>query len=112
MAKEITIEEATHANQHGWTDVAPFEILEKRTARKLIVRGMDAELDPNFKCDTTIGGFVGHCNNNYAQSYTYASVESNPEVAIRLDKYGRWKDKHGFKYHLSLSPCKFYDYNF
>ena len=109
---DTTIEEATHANQYGYSDVHPFEIIEKRTAKKIIVRGMDAELDPNFKCDTTIGGFVGHCNNNHAQSYTYTSNETYPEKAIRLDKWGRWKDKYGFKYNLATSPYKFYDYNF
>jgi hypothetical protein len=109
---EITVETATHANQYGWSDVTPFEILEKRTARKIIVREMDAVLDPNFKADVSVGGFVGHVNNNHEQSYVYHSNINNSEIAVRLDKKGIWKDKYGRKYNLNTTPRKFYDYNF
>jgi len=112
MSKEITVEEAKYANQYGWSDVHPYEIIEVRTPRKIMIRCMDTELDPNFKCDTTVGGFSGHCNNNYAQSYTYFPNPKYPLKAIRLDKRGNWKDRSGQKYRLSLKPHKFYDYNF
>jgi len=112
MRKEITVEEATHANRYGRSDVFPFEIVEKRTARKLIVREMDARLDPEWEMDVSEGGFVGHVNNNYSQKYSYTSNESYATLAIRLDKRGDWKDKYGRKYILSLNPRKFYDYNF
>ncbi len=107
MKKEITYEEAAYANQLGWTDVTPYEILEKRTPRKIIIRMMDAELDPNWKMDTSIGGFVGHINNDRTQEYSYSSNELYSEIAIRLNKQGIWKDKYGNCYSLNIIPYKF-----
>ena len=112
MSNEITVNEATHANKIGYSDVYPFEIMEKRTDRKLMVREMEAELDPEWKCETVIGGFAGHCTNNRSQKYTYYSNEEYTIKAIRLDKYGNWKDKFGNCFLLNTHPYKFYDYNF
>ena len=112
MRNEITINEATHANRLGYSDVYPFEIIERRTDRKLMVREMEAELDPEWKCETVIGGFAGHCTNNRSQRYTYSSDENYPIKAIRLNKQGVWKDKYGHEYSLNDHPHKFYDYNF
>jgi len=109
---EITVKEATHANQYLHSDVYPFEIIEKRTPRKILIRMMDAELDPNFKCDFEPGGFAGHCKNLHEQRYTYSSNEGYVIKAIRLDKKGVWKDKYGNKFNLALKPRKFYNYNF
>jgi hypothetical protein len=112
MIKEITVEEATHANQYGYSDVNPYEIVKKNTPRKMMVREMVAELDSSFVPDVSVGGFVGHFKNNHEQSYSYKSNPSHPEIAIRLDKKGNWKDKWGNKYNLSNKPHKFHDYNF
>jgi len=112
MSKEITVVEATHANQLGYTDVNPYEIMDKRTPRKIMVRAMDAVIDPNWKMNVSIGGFVGHCNNNRTQEYSYSSNENYPEVAVRLNKHGIWKDKYGNRYSLNVYPYKFYDFNF
>jgi len=73
---------------------------------------MDVKLDPNWLMDISIGGFVGHVNNNETQRYSYSSNEENPLVAIRLNKKGQWKDKYGNVYVVNALPIKFYDYNF
>lgn len=107
-----TYEEATHANKLLYTDIQPYEIIEKRTARKILIREMDAELDAEWKMDIIPGGFVGHVANNDTQKYSYTSNEEYPIKAIRLDKRGNWKDKYGNNYSLSIKPYKFHDYNF
>lgn len=112
MSNETTVEEATHANRLGYSDIEPFEIVEKRTPRKLMVRCMDAELDPEWKMDVTVGGFAGHVNNNRTQKYSYSSNEEYELRAIRLNKRGEWHDKYGHRYSLNTVPHKFYDYNF
>ena len=72
---------AKYANQCGYTDVEPFEVIEERTPTKLVVRGMDAELDPTWKPEFYPGGFFGHTANNRQQRWL---ITSNPEAPTRV----------------------------
>ena len=101
-----------YANQYGWSDVNPFEVVKIISDKTIEVREMDAERDESVKLDWAPGGFAGHCINQRDQKWFITSNEQNPVVRIRLSKTGVWKDKHGRKYGLSDKPVKFYDYNF
>ena len=101
-----------YANQYGWSDVNPFEVVKVISDKTIEVREMDAERDESVKLDWAPGGFAGHCINQRDQKWFITSNEQNPVVRIRLSKTGVWKDKHGRKYGLSDKPVKFYDYNF
>lgn len=111
LKKELFVHKfATYA---GYTDCHPYEILKYNTPTKITVREMDAELDPNFKCNTIIGGFVGHVTNSRQQSYTYISNPEYREVAVRYSKAKRgWFCKYGRRFILATTPYKYYDYNF
>ena len=50
-----------------------------------------------------VGGFAGHCINQYAQSYDFS--EEGEVFEMRLSS----KDRY---YRISEKPIKYYDYNF
>lgn len=101
-----------YANQYGYSDVEPYEVVRVISDKTIEVREMSAERDESVKLEFHVGGFSAHCSNQRAQKW---HIRSNPEgrvVRIRLQKNGTWKDAHGRKYGLSDTPRKFYDYNF
>ena len=100
-----------YANQYGYSDVTPFEVVRVVSEKCLEVREMDAELAPGERPEIIPGGFAGHCTNQRSLKYTITSNPENRVVRIRLGKKG-WKDAHGHKYGLSDKPVRFYDYNF
>jgi hypothetical protein len=100
------------ANQYGYSDVYPFEVVKVVSDKTVEVREMEAERDESVKLEWVVGGFAGHCTNQHDQKWHITSNDSNPVVRIRLSKSGVWKDKHGRKFGLSEQPVRFYDYNF
>jgi hypothetical protein len=100
------------ANQYGYSDVEPYEVVKVISDKTIEVREMDAERDDSVKLEFHVGGFSAHCSNQREQKWFITSNEGNRVVRIRLSKSGVWKDKHGHKYSLSDKPVKFYDYNF
>ena len=100
-----------YANQYGYSDVEPFEVVRRISHQTLEVRAMNAERDESVKLEFHVGGFSAHCSNQREQKWYITSDPSAPIIRIRLGRYG-WKDKHGHKYSLSKEPRKFYDYNF
>jgi hypothetical protein len=100
------------ANQYGYSDVYPFEVVKVISDKTVEVREMEAERDESVKLEWVVGGFAGHCTNQRDQKWHITSNDSNPVVRIRLSKSGVWKDKHGRKFGLSEQPVRFYDYNF
>jgi len=100
-----------YANQYGYSDVHPFEIIEKRTDRKIMIRRMDSERDPSWKPITVLGGFVGHTTNNNEQRHLYRSNEEYPVIAMRLHNDTRWHSAYG-RHLIAKTPVEFYDYNF
>jgi len=103
-----------YANYSVGSDCFPCEIVEIKTENKIIVRVLDAVLDPSWKPDTIVGGFAGHTVNNNSQRWIYTTNFSNETYAIRRNKWGQWKrsSRHSSTYRISLTPCRYYDFNF
>jgi len=100
-----------YANQYGYSDVNPFEVVRVISDKTLEVREMDAVRDESVKLEFHVGGFSAHCSNQRDQKWFITSNEQNRVIRIRLGKNG-WKDSHGRKFDLSDRPVAFYDYNF
>lgn len=101
-----------YANQYGYSDVYPFEVVRAVSDKCLEVREMDAERDESVKLEWAVGGFAGHCLNQHDQKWFIKSNPENPVLRIRLNKHGVWKSADGRKFDLSDKPSRFYDYNF
>lgn len=101
-----------YANCYQWTDSQPFEIVEAKNDKLLVIRAMDAVIDPEYKPQFIAGGFAGHVPNNYEQKWIYSKNTQRPTIKIRKHSDGIWRDKHGGTYRISDKPCKFHDYNF
>jgi len=103
--------EKAFANQLGYTDVYPFEVIRKVSEKCLEIRGMSAELEQSWKPDFIPGGFAGHCTNQRDQKWIITSDESARIFRIRLGKKG-WKCRDGNRFTLADEARKFHDYNF
>lgn len=104
---------AQYANHIGWSDAEPYEIIS-RTAKTLTLRRMKAELDPEWKPRTVIGGFSGICTNQSEQKWIITSDPEGMVIKAHLRKEGRnfrFYSRLG-RHSLSTAPYKFYDYNF
>ncbi len=101
-----------YANAHGYSDVTPYEVVRAVSDKTIEVRRMKAQLDPTWKPQFDIGGFVAHCINNNDQKWVCESDEEADVVRVRLHKNGQWKSKSGTKFYLADQPKCFYDYNF
>lgn len=99
-----------YANEYGYSDVTPYEIVRRVTDKTIEVREMDAVLAPGWKPEFIPGGFAGHCINQSSQEWVYTSRPEAPVIRIRLTKKG-WAHK-GSRFKLADKPRKFYDYNF
>lgn len=102
----------TYANQIGYSDVNPFEVVRTISDKTIEVRAMDAERDTSVKLNFIPGGFSAHCENQSQQKWFITSNEENPVFRIRLSKNRGWQDKYGNRFVLADAPRKFYDYNF
>lgn len=103
-----------YANQRGYSDCCPFEVVRQVSSKCLVIRAMNYTLDPSWKPEMIPGGFSAHCTNNHEQRYIYESNPTAPEIRIRKHKNGRWySGSNGvYVYSLSEKPHAFYDYNF
>ena len=101
------------ANQYGYTDIAPYEVVRVVSDKTLEVRRMDCEKDESVKLDFIVGGFSNTCTNNSEQKWLIMKNEDEKIIRIRYSKANNvWRDKGGNKFKLSDKPTKFYDYNF
>lgn len=100
-----------YANQVGYSDITPYEIVRVVSDKTLEIREMNAERDKSVELQFHVGGFAAHCSNQRDQKWFITSDDTNPIIRIRLGKNG-WKSAHGSKFQLSDTPVKFYDYNF
>ena len=100
------------ANQCGYSDVNPYEVVRKISEKTIEVRAMDAERDESVKMEFHAGGFSAHCSNQSEQKWNITSNKENPVFRIRLSKNRGWQDKYGNRFKLSNKPHKFYDFNF
>ena len=103
--------ENKYANQIGWSDVHPYEIVRWVSEKTVEIRAMNATLDENWKGKFVPGGFAGRCINQDSQRYEYSSNHSNQIIRMRLRKNGHWYSAYG-RHKISDEPYKFYDYNF
>ena len=101
-----------YANQIGYSDVNPFEVVRVISDKTIEIRAMDAERDESVKMNFIPGGFSAHCDNQADQKWNITSNEENPVFRIRLSKNRGWQDKYGQRFKLANAPRKFYDYNF
>lgn len=99
------------ANEIGYTDVYPYEIVRRVSDKTIEVRMMDATLDPSWKPEFIPGGFAAHCVNQHSQRWIYTSNQNNAVRRIRLTKKG-WRSSGGSMFVLAEAPRKFHDYNF
>ena len=100
------------ANQVGYSDVTPFEVVRHVSDKTVEIREMDAvRSNPEVDMGFIPGGFAGHFAKQSAQEWTITSNPENRVIRIRLGKRG-WKDKWGNRYDMCGKPRKFYAYNF
>ena len=100
-----------YANQYGYSDVNPYEVMKIVSDKTLDIRAMSAERDPSWKPEVVTGGFSAVYLNQESQKWIIKSDKDERVVRIRLGKQG-WKDANGCRYQLADKPVKFYDYNF
>ena len=100
-----------YANQYGYSDVTPFEVVRVVSEKTIEVREMDAERDESFKLEWVTGGFAGVCLNQNEQRWFIRANPANPILRIRLGQKG-WRSADGRRFRLDDEPVRFYDYNF
>ncbi len=108
---ELTARTASYANEIGYSDVNPYEIVRVISDRTIEVRAMTAQRDPSWKPEIIPGGFSGRCINQDEQRWFITPNHDAKVIRIRLGKKG-WRDKYGCRFVLAQHPCKHYDYNF
>ena len=102
-----------YANELGYTDVKPYEVIKVISDKTVVIRRMDAELDPSWKPDWIVGGFSSICTNQSKQKWIITSSDKWIPIRIRKSKHGQdiWINQ-GQRFHMSDEPVNFYDYNF
>lgn len=100
-----------YANQFGYSDVEPYEVVKVISEKTIEIRAMDTKALP-WKRDFHPGGFFGHTSNQEEQKWDITSNENNPVFRIRLSKNKGWRNAGGSRFKLSDKPIKFYDFNF
>ena len=100
-------------SEAGYSDWYPFEVVEVRTERLIVVRAMKSELDPSWKPDFHVGGFCGHTANNHSQRWNCTSDENAVNIKVRWhEAKGRWGIGTHRRFYCDHAPRKFHDYNF
>lgn len=114
MKEELKPKVGLYANQLGYSDVYPFEIISVNPSGKSIkVREVEAEKDPTWKPEWIAGGFSGHVLNNNSQRWLYRNIPDGEEAQeLTLRKTGKGWSYKGRTFVISETPKRFYDYNF
>lgn len=97
---EFVLEHPKYCNHHVGSDVYPFEVIEWKTERCIVVRRMD------------ITGFTG-CYDGHATGYK--SNPRNPPITLRERSNGGWNEAGAGRhcpYILSDEPYYFRDPSF
>jgi len=108
-----TVTIGTPATIVYYTDCEPAEVIAvSKSGRKITLRKMQAVLDPTWKPEEHIGGFMSHVSNNHGQRWI---VTPDPDGAIMTANWSEKKTRYfigrGIKVTLGKA-VKFYDYNF
>jgi hypothetical protein len=106
-----------YINYCGYSDVTPYEVVEVISDQTVVVREMDAELDPNWKMEAHVGGFAAHVVNNGGEWIITSNPENTTYRARWSKAKGQWQIKKkgwtsAMRMRMSDQPNKFYDYNF
>ena len=106
-----TPEVGKFANEKGYTDTEPFEIIKIVSDKTIEIRAMSCRnVTPKDKLKFHIGGFAANCSNQQDQEW---EITSNPIAeTIRIRKTKKGWTKGSRKFYISDRPIKFYDYNF
>ncbi len=100
----------TYANQIGYSDITPYEIVRVVSDKTLEIRKLRTE-ELDWERQFVQGGFFGTILNQRDQRWSYESDPTAPVERIRRNKRGEWRNEYGV-FALSTTPVKFYDYNF
>ena len=100
-----------YANESGYSDMYPYEIVKVVSENTIEIRPMDTERDDSVELKWVSGGFAGHCVNQAQQKWFYKSNPDNPVRRIRRRKDGYFYN-HCNRVYLAQEPRKFHDYNF
>lgn len=106
-----------YANQIGYSDVSPYEVVRVVSENCYEVRAMEAvRSNPDADMGFCPGGFVGNFADQKKQEWDIQPNEDAPVFRIRASKargkVGYFFDKWGNKYDMAAAPQRFYDYNF
>ena len=101
---------ATYANQYGYSDIIPYEVVRVVSDKTLEIRALRTEALP-WDRQFVFGGFLGTVVNQRDQKWSFESDPTAPVERIRLTKRGEWRTRNR-RFVLSDQPVKFYDYNF
>jgi hypothetical protein len=101
-----------YANQIGYSDITPYEVVRIVSDNCLEVRALKTELLNKSDLVFHAGGFAAHCSNQADQQWSYSSDEGSPVYKIRKSKKGVWKNKWGDTYAVGPKPRRHYDFNF
>jgi len=99
-----------YANEIGYSDITPYEIVRVVSDKTLEIRQLRAEALP-WEKQWAVGGFAATLVNQRDQKWSFSSDESFPVERIRLTKTGEWRHRNR-RFILGDEPVKFYDYNF
>lgn len=106
--------EPLYASQIMFTDVVAYEVIERSTPNKFIVRRLKAvETEDSVerrKKSSQVCGFAGHVD-DYLQEYSFESDPCGTIIELRRHKdgkFGRGKER----WILTTEPYEKYDFNF
>jgi hypothetical protein len=101
-----------YANQIGYSDITPFEVVRVVSDKCLEVRSMNVALLNISDLVFHAGGFAAHCSNQADQKWAITPDAEGYVFKIRKNVRGTWKSKHGDTYAVEAQPRRRYDFNF
>ena len=96
-----------------YSDIEPCTVI-RRTEKFVWVQMDSYKVDPEWKPDMRIGGFVAHTVNNHDQKHIITRNEKGYVRRFGIRKDGYWYasgQRYGANY-LTKGWRRFYDYNF
>jgi hypothetical protein len=73
---------AKFANNYGYSDVTPYEVVKTVSEKCIEVRAMDYE-QTVFPSQFHVGGFSANCADQDKQDYNYTSNTDNTVIKVR-----------------------------
>lgn len=92
----------------GYSQQYPW-VMVKRTDKTVTLAKVIVKADPEWKPNILPGGFAGHCDNQYDQTWIFDRIDPTWKKVIRMTKRGWAADGVRF---VEDRAREFYDYNF